>query len=100
MEELVFNLHWNTANVNHIIDRCQDVEHAEVISEDAKTINPSDMAPVQHPGHSWRKRDELPHWFLIGCNQSRTNASTPMTFLVFDNQSYQTTVQNVEELDH
>ena len=96
VEELVINLHWSTANVNHIIDRCQDVEHAVVISKDAKAIIPSDMAPVQHPGHSWRKRDELPDhtW-----DQSRTNAITPMTFLFLETKVTKTTVQNVEELD-
>ena len=64
--------------------------------KDAKAIIPSDMAPVQHPGHSWRKRDELPDhtW-----DQSRTNAITPMTFLFLETKVTKTTVQNVEELD-
>lgn len=58
--ELVVNLHWTTANVNHIIDRCRNVEHVVTISKDAKAIILADIAPVQHPGQSWKKRDELP----------------------------------------
>ena len=53
--ELVINLHWRTANVNHISDRFQDVEDVVVISKDAKAIIPSDMTAFQHPGHAWRQ---------------------------------------------
>ena len=69
-----------------------------VISEDAKAINSSDIAPVQHPGHSWRKRDELatgPHLQPV-----KSQCYHPNDFSGFDDQSYQTTVHNVEELDH
>ncbi len=77
VEQLVVNLHWSTANVNHIVDNCRKACSA-IISKDAKAIVIGDIAPVQRPGHSWRKRDELPDhtW-----DQSRTNAVTPMTFL-------------------
>lgn len=37
--ELVINLHWSTVNANNIVDRCQDVEHVVVISNNAKAIS-------------------------------------------------------------
>ena len=78
VEQLVVNLHWTTANVNLIVDSCHGLSHCLVISKDAKSIVQTDIAPVQHPGHSWKKRLELPDhsW-----DQSRVNAVTPMTFL-------------------
>ena len=94
VEELVINLHWATANVNHI-DSYQNGEHALVISKDAKAIIPSGMAPVQLPGPSWRKREELPDhtW-----DQSRTNAVTPMTFLFLETRVTKISTQSIEEL--
>ena len=55
------------------------MSHSLVVSKDAKAIIPADIAPVQWPGHSWSKCLELPDhtW-----DQSRTNAATPMTFLL------------------
>ena len=55
VEQLVVNLHWSTANVNTIVDSCQDISHSLVVSKDAKSIVPTDIAPVQHPGPSWRR---------------------------------------------
>jgi len=46
---VVVNMHWTNANINHTIDRYQDVKHAVVIS---KTNILSNKAAVQHPGHS------------------------------------------------
>ena len=78
VDHLVINLHWSTANVNHLIDLAEEASSSVTISKDAKAIIPADIAPVQRPGHSWRKKDELPDhtW-----DQSRTNSITPMTFL-------------------
>ena len=78
MEQLVVNLHWNTANVNLIVDGGQNLSHSLIVSKDAKAIIPGDISPVQRPGHSWSKRIELPDhtW-----DQSRVNSVTPMTFL-------------------
>ena len=78
VQQLVVNLHWSTANVNLILDHSQDLPQCLPISKDAKAIIPTDIAPVQRPGHSWKSRLELPDhsW-----DQSRTNAVTPMTFL-------------------
>ena len=63
------------------------------ISKDAKAIIPSDIAPVQRPGHSWKSRLELPDhsW-----DQSRTNAVTPMTFLILQTKVFPSTLlQNI-----
>ncbi len=78
VENFVVNLHWSTANVNHLTDRCESSSSAAVVSKDAKAIVPCNISPVQYPGHSWKKRAELPDhtW-----DQSRTNSVTPMTFL-------------------
>ena len=54
------------------------LSHCLIVSKDAKAIIPGEIAPVQRPGHSWSRRNELPDhtW-----DQSRINAVTPMTFL-------------------
>ena len=39
VEQLVVNLHWTTANVNLIVDSCQELSHCSVISKDAKDIS-------------------------------------------------------------
>ena len=95
VEQLVKNLHWSTANVNHIVEASQQPSSL-AISKDAKAIIPADIAPVQRPGHSWRKRDVLPDhtW-----DQSRTNALTPMTFLLLETKITGTTMDSIEELD-
>lgn len=51
------------------------------MSKDAKAIILADCSPVQRPGHSWSKKIVLPDhsW-----DQSRTNAITPMTFLILN----------------
>lgn len=51
-----------------------------VLSKDAKAIVVADIAPVQHPGHSWKKRELPDHTW----DQSRNNAVTPMTFLFLE----------------
>ena len=78
VQHFVINLHWSTANVNAIVDSVHGLTSSLVISNDAKVIVPSEIAPVQRPGHSWSSHCELPDhsW-----DQSRTNAITPMTFL-------------------
>lgn len=52
--ELSINLHRSTANVNLQLDSTQGLTRSLTISKDAKAIVPSDIAPVQRPGHSWR----------------------------------------------
>ena len=66
-----------------------------VISKDAKAIIPSNIAAVQRPGHTWKKRDVLPDhsW-----DQSRTNALTPMTFLFIETRITGTEIHTLEEL--
>ena len=83
VQQLVINLHWTTANVNSLVDKCLQSPSATAISKDAKAVIPADIAPVQHPGHSWSKRLELPDhtW-----DQSRTNSITPMTFLFLESR--------------
>lgn len=76
VQELVINLHWTTSNVNYIVNGSLDREQSEVISKDTKAIVLADIAPVQHPGHSWKLRELPDHTW----DQSRTNAVTPMTF--------------------
>ena len=97
VEKLVINLHWSTANVNHIVDAGSRNKSALTISKDAKAIIPSNIASVQHPGKTWRKRDILPDhsW-----DQSRTNSITPMTFLFLDTRITQReiSVQTPEEV--
>lgn len=60
------------------MDSCQDLSHCLIVSKDAKAVIPTDISPVKHPGHTWKKRLQLPDhtW-----DQSQTNAKTPMTFL-------------------
>ena len=95
VEQPVVNLHWSTANVNHIVDASQELSSSLVVSKDAKAIIPGDIAPGQHSGHSWKKRDILPDhtW-----DQSRTNAVTPMTFLFLETRSTGATTHAVEEI--
>ena len=96
VEQLVVNLHWSTANVNLLIDGTQDEGHSVVISKDAKAIVPSDIAPVQRPGPSWKSRVEYPDhsW-----DQSRVNAVTPMTFLFLQTKVCQSPASTVESLN-
>ena len=58
VQELVVSLHWSTCNVNYSIDKSQKLPQSLVLSKDAKSIM-ADIAPVQIPGHSWKKC-ELP----------------------------------------
>ena len=82
VEKLVVNLYWSTANVNHIVDYAEKKSSAVVVSKDSKAIVPANITPVQKPGHSWSKREELDHSW----DQSRTNAVTLMTFLFLQTQ--------------
>ena len=77
VKELVINLHWSTSNVNNLINQSEASKLSTIISKDAKAIVLADIAPVQHPGHSWKPRELPDHSW----DQSRTNAITPMTFL-------------------
>lgn len=81
VDRLVVNLHWTTDNVNSLVDMPTSATSL-VISKDAKAIVPSGIAPVQHPGRSWSKREMADHSW----DQSRTNAVTPMTFLFLEKQ--------------
>lgn len=96
VEQFVINLHWTTSNVNLIVDSCHGLSHCLVVSKDAKSIIQTDIAPVQHPGHSWKKRLELPDhtW-----DQSRVNAVTPMTFLFLLTKIDQLPASSVNLLD-
>ena len=77
------------------MDASQELSSSLVVSKDAKAIIPGDIAPGQHSGHSWKKRDILPNhtW-----DQSRTNAVTPMTFLFLETRITGATTHAVEEI--
>ena len=98
VQQLLVNLHWSTANVNLILDYSQDLPQCLLISKDAKAIVPTDIAPVQRPGNSWKSRLELPDhsW-----NQSRTKDVTPMTFLFLKTKTvpYVSPASSVQALD-
>ena len=96
VEQLIVNLHWSTTNVNLIVDGSQELSHSLIISKDAKAIVPADIAPVQHPGHSWKPHVEYPDhsW-----DQSRINAITPMTFLFMQTKVSQSSASTVECLN-
>ena len=96
VQELVVNLHWSTCNVNCIIDRCQKHPQSLVVSKDAKAIVMADIAPVQLPGHSWKKRELPEHTW----DQSRRNAITPMTFLFLETRVTNTTSSNKDTFVH
>ena len=98
VKELVVNLHWSTANVNLIINKSDKNTQSQVISKDAKAIVVADIAPVQLPGHSWKRRELPDHTW----DQSRTNAITPMTFLFLETkitdvttESHDITIQHI-----
>ena len=79
--KLVVNLHWSTCNVNYIVDTAIEKENSYLIdSKDAKRNVLADSCPVQKPGKTW-KRIHLPDH---DCDQSRTNAITPMSHLFLD----------------
>ena len=96
VKEIVVNLHWSTANVNCIIDNREEHQQSLVISKDAKAIVMADIAPVQTPGHSWKKREVPDHTW----DQSRTNAITPMTFLFLETKVTSTTKNAQDTLVH
>ena len=95
VEQLVVNLHWSTANVNTIVDSCQNTSHSLVVSKDAKSIVLTDSATVQYQGHSWKRRQLPDHSW----DQSRTNAITPMTFLFLQTRVNQLPASSVNALD-
>lgn len=95
VEQLVINLHWSTANVNLIVDACQDLSQCIVVSKDAKAIIPSDISPVQRPGRSWKPREHPDHTW----DQSRVNAITPMTFLFLSTVIERQPSSTVQEFD-
>ena len=95
LAQLVINLHWSTANVNLLINSAHNKPECVVISKDAKAIVSCDNAPVQRPGHSWKKRMELlDHTW----DQSRINSITPMTFLFLQTEIRQLPASSVELL--
>ncbi len=78
VDRLVVNLHYSSANVNHICDHANKHKNNMLIdSKDAKKIVCGDIAPterslkvstsIEYPDHNW--------------DQSRNNAVTPMTHL-------------------
>ena len=95
VQQLVVNLHWLTANANTIVDCCQGTSCSLVVSKDAKSIVPTDIAPVQHPGPSWKKRELPDHSW----DQSRINAITPMTFLFLQTRVEQLPTITLNTLD-
>ena len=68
VQQLVINLHWSTANVNLLIDNAHDKPECVTISKDAKAIVSCDIAPVQRPGPSWKRRLVLPDHTCHGIN--------------------------------
>ncbi len=96
VQELVVNLHWSTCNVNCIIDRCQKHPPSLVVSKDAKAVIMADIAPVQLPGPSWKKRELPDHSW----DQSRTYAITPMTFLFLETKVTDATPSNQDTVVH
>ena len=56
----------------------------------------ADIAPVQLPGHSWKKREIPDHTW----DQSRTNAITPMTFLFLETRITDTTFSGQDTVTH
>ena len=95
VQELVVNLHWSTCNVNYSIDRSQK-HKSLVLSKDAKAVVMADIAPVQLPGHSWKKRELPDHTW----DQSRTNAITPMTFLFLETRLTSTDTTSQDTVMH
>ena len=94
VEQFVINLHWSTANVNLIVDACQDLSQCIVVSKDAKAIIPGDISPVQRPGRSWKPKEHPDHSW----DQSRVNAITPMTFLILNTVIKQQPSSTIQEL--
>ena len=82
-EKPVINLHWSSANVNHLMEKASiEADNVLVDSKDPKNIICADIAPVQNPGKTWKKSKGLlldHEW-----NQSRVNAVTPSTHLFVD----------------
>ena len=89
----VCSLHWSTANVNLVVDATQVLSHSLVFLRMQKAIVPADIAPVQHPGHTWKPRVEYPDhsW-----DQSQVNAVIPMTFLFMQTKVSQSPASRVE----
>lgn len=96
VQEIVVNLHWSTCNVNYIIDTSKELSKSVVISKDARAVIMSDIAPVQQPGHSWKKRELPDHTW----DQSRTNSITPMTFLFLETKITSTTSSGQDIITH
>ena len=66
------------------------MDASHINSKDAKAIVPADIAPVQHPGYSWKPHVVYPDhsW-----DQSRVNSITPMTFPTKVSQSPASTIE-------
>ncbi|XP_060592863.1 uncharacterized protein LOC132747483 [Ruditapes philippinarum] len=81
--QLVVNLHWSSANANIILDMAYERQDSTFVdSKDAKAIVCANVAPVQKPGRTWKKRVYLDHdW-----DQSKTFAITPMTHLILQTE--------------
>lgn len=96
VQEVVVNLHWSTCNVNYTIDTSEKLSRCLLLSKDAKAVVMADIAPVQLPGHSWKKREVPDHTW----DQSRTNAVTPMTFLFLETRITDTTLSEQNTVTH
>ena len=92
VEQLTINLHWSFANVNLIVDACQDLSQCIVVSKDAKAIIPGDISPVQRSGCSWKPMEHPDHSW----DQSRVNAITLMMFLFLNSHKTATVTATIK----
>ena len=86
VEKFVVNIHWSLANINFIVDDCEENKNNYMVdSKDAKSIVPGDISPVQKPMKTWKQRSGiLPDhdW-----EQGRSNAITPMAHLFLESKT-------------
>lgn len=86
VEKFVVNIHWSSANINFIVDDCEENKNNYMVdSKDAKSIVPGDISPVQKPMKTWKQRSGiLPDhdW-----EQGRSNAITPLAYLFLESKT-------------
>ena len=86
VKDLVIDIHWTSANVNHVLDEASKNPHSYCVdSRDAKQVIRANMG---HGGCTWKNIQTPDHTF----DTTRTNAVTPMTHLLIETKETRRTV--------
>ncbi|KAL9976902.1 hypothetical protein ACROYT_G014243 [Oculina patagonica] len=93
VKDLVINIHWTSANVNHVLDEAS--KNPQSYCVDSRNTKQVIRANMGHGGCTWKNIQTPDHTF----DTTRTNAVTPMTHLLIETKETRRMV-TVDTLEH